>query len=41
MRENDEIYEYIAVYVDDLLIAARNPNEIVKVLKENHKFKLK
>jgi hypothetical protein len=23
------------------LIAARNPNEIVKVLKENHKFKLK
>jgi hypothetical protein len=31
----------IAVYVDDLLIAARNPNEIVKVLQENHKFKLK
>jgi hypothetical protein len=32
---------YIAVYVDDLLITARNPNEIVKVLKENHNFKLK
>jgi hypothetical protein len=41
MRENNGLYEYIAVYVDDLLIAARNPNEIVKVLKENHKFKLK
>jgi Reverse transcriptase (RNA-dependent DNA polymerase) len=41
MRENEGLYEYIAVYVDDLLIAVRNPNEIVKVLKENHKFKLK
>jgi Reverse transcriptase (RNA-dependent DNA polymerase) len=41
MRKNDGLYEYIAVYVDDLLIAARNPNEIVKILKENHKFKLK
>jgi Reverse transcriptase (RNA-dependent DNA polymerase) len=41
MRENEGLYECIAVYVDDLLIAARNPNEIVNVLKENHKFKLK
>jgi hypothetical protein len=41
MRKNDGLYEYIAVYVDDLLIAARNPNEIFKLLKENHKFKLK
>ena len=28
-------------YVDDLLIAARNPNEIIEVLKEKYKFKLK
>jgi hypothetical protein len=28
MRENDGLYEYIAVYVDDLLIAARNPDDI-------------
>jgi Reverse transcriptase (RNA-dependent DNA polymerase) len=30
MREGDEVYEYIAVYVNDLLIAARNPEEIVR-----------
>jgi Reverse transcriptase (RNA-dependent DNA polymerase) len=41
MRENNGLYEYIAVYVDDLLIAAKIPNEIVKVLTEKHKFKLK
>ena len=40
MRENNGLYEYIAVYVDDLLIAARNPEEIVSKLKEQHKFKL-
>jgi hypothetical protein len=27
MRENDGLYEYIAVYVDNLLIAARDPGE--------------
>jgi Reverse transcriptase (RNA-dependent DNA polymerase) len=41
MRENNRLYEYIAVYADDLLIAARNPNEIVNVLTKNHKFKRK
>jgi Reverse transcriptase (RNA-dependent DNA polymerase) len=41
MRENNNLYEYIAVYVDDLLIAAQNPKEIVQTLKEQHKFKLK
>jgi hypothetical protein len=25
MKDNNNLYEYIAVYVDDLLIAARNP----------------
>jgi hypothetical protein len=41
MRENDGLYEYIAVYIDDLLIAARDPREIVKTLSEKYKFKLK
>jgi Reverse transcriptase (RNA-dependent DNA polymerase) len=41
MRENDGLYEYIAVYVDDLLLAARNPSDNVKVLKENLMLKLK
>jgi hypothetical protein len=29
MRESNNLFEYIAVNVDDLLIAARNPKEIV------------
>jgi hypothetical protein len=41
MRENNNLYEYIAVYVVDLLNAARNPKEFVQTLKEQHKFKLK
>jgi Reverse transcriptase (RNA-dependent DNA polymerase) len=41
MQENDGLYEYIAVYVDDLLIAARNPGEITWMLENTHKFKLK
>jgi Reverse transcriptase (RNA-dependent DNA polymerase) len=41
MREKDGLYEYIAVYVDDLLIAARDPGEITKTLENTHKFKLK
>jgi Reverse transcriptase (RNA-dependent DNA polymerase) len=41
MRESNNLYEYIALYVDDLLIAARNPKEIVQKLEEQYKFKLK
>jgi len=41
MREKNGIYEYIAVYVDDLLIAAKNPDTITAELVETHKFKLK
>jgi Reverse transcriptase (RNA-dependent DNA polymerase) len=41
MRDRGNHYEYIAVYVDDLLIASGEPNEIVKILEEIHKFKLK
>jgi Reverse transcriptase (RNA-dependent DNA polymerase) len=41
MRENNGLYEYIAVYVNDLLIAARNPKEIDQTLEEQHKFTLK
>jgi hypothetical protein len=39
--ENDGLYEYISVYVDDFLIAARDPNSIVQTLQEKYKFKLK
>jgi Reverse transcriptase (RNA-dependent DNA polymerase) len=41
VKENNNLYEYNAVYVDDLLIAASNPKEIVQTLEEQHKFKLK
>jgi Reverse transcriptase (RNA-dependent DNA polymerase) len=41
MRENNGLYEYIAVYVDNLLIASKNPALITKKLCEQHKFKLK
>jgi Reverse transcriptase (RNA-dependent DNA polymerase) len=41
MRESNGLYQYIALYVDDLLIAARYPNEIIIALSEKHEFKLK
>jgi hypothetical protein len=39
MKENNNLYEYNAVYVNDLLIAAKNPKEIVQTLEEQHKLK--
>ena len=36
-----DCYEYIATYVDDLAIAAADPNAIVRVLMEDYNFKLK
>ena len=41
MRESNGLYEYIAVYVDDLLIAAKDPKAIVQTLQDSHGFKLK
>jgi Reverse transcriptase (RNA-dependent DNA polymerase) len=41
MRRQENNYEYIAVYVDDLAIAAKNPQEITNTLMEVYKYKLK
>ena len=41
MRRNGDIYEYIAVYVDDLAIAAKDPAGIITQLQETYKLKLK
>jgi Reverse transcriptase (RNA-dependent DNA polymerase) len=41
MRKKNYQYEYIAVYVDDLAIAMKNPKEFTDVLENKHKFKLK
>ena len=42
MKDCGDHYEYIACYVDDLLVASRNPKAIMDQLKgEPHNFKLK
>jgi Reverse transcriptase (RNA-dependent DNA polymerase) len=41
MRKNEDVYEYIAVYVDDLAIASRNPKKITDTLESKYKLKLK
>ena len=41
LREMKTQYEYIAIYVDDLLIASDNPQQIIKDLKEKFQLKIK
>ena len=41
MRPSDGIYEYIAVYVDDLAIAMHNPSEFTNVLSSKYNFSMK
>ena len=41
MQQNGDIYKYIAIYVDDLPIAAKDPQSIINTLINNYKFKLK
>ena len=41
MRENGESYDYVAIYVDDLAFAMKEPEDFVKTLTDKYKFKLK
>jgi hypothetical protein len=41
LRQNGHIYEYIAVYVDDLAMALVNPQEFANTLQTTYNFKLK
>ena len=41
LREVKNKYEYIAIYVDDLLIASEKPQQIIQDLKENSSSKSK
>lgn len=41
MRPNGESYEYIAVYVDDLALALKDPPSFVRDLEQAYGFKLK
>jgi hypothetical protein len=40
-RKNEDNYEYIAVYVHDLCMAMKNPQEFVDILQNVQKFKTK
>ena len=41
MCDKGDHYEYIGVYVDDLIIVSRTPQDIIHELEVNRKFKLK
>ena len=43
LRKNSKLnlYEYIAVYVDDLCIAAQNPKELISILKSKYHLNVK
>ena len=41
IRDCSNHYEYITVYVDNLLIASKDTESIIKSLEDMHKFKLK
>ena len=41
MRDKGDHWEYIAVYVDDLLIASKDPQAIIDMLEKDYNFKLK
>ena len=41
MRRNEDIYEYVAVYVDDLALAMKDPKTFADRLAKEYNFKLK
>jgi Reverse transcriptase (RNA-dependent DNA polymerase) len=41
MRKKGNLYDYIAVYIDDLAITMKDPKEFTDILEKQHKFKLK
>ena len=41
MKENNGLWEYIVVYMDDLYIALKPPEKITRTLVEKYGFKLK
>jgi Reverse transcriptase (RNA-dependent DNA polymerase) len=41
MRTNHDQYEHVAVYVDDLAVAMKDPKAFIDILETNYKFKTK
>ena len=39
MCQSGDIYEHVALYVDDLAITMKNPKDFVDILENKHKFK--
>ena len=39
MRRNGDHYEYIATWVDDLLVFSKKPMEIIETIKESYELK--
>ena len=38
MRKSGSVYEYVAVYVDDLAIAMKDPKAFISILESKYKF---
>lgn len=38
---NGDIYDYVGVYVDDITIIIRASQDIINILKQKYKYKLK
>ena len=41
LREMKDKYEYIVIYVDDLVIASEEPHKIIQVLRDKFMLKIK
>ena len=41
MHRYDNLYEYVAIYIDDLAFAAKQPYAFVDILKSNYHSKIK
>jgi hypothetical protein len=41
MRPNDDLYEYVATYVDDLCLRMLDPKSFMDTLQKKYNFKLK
>jgi hypothetical protein len=41
MRKLDDMYEYVTVYFDNLVIATKNAKDFVDILEKEHKVKTK
>ena len=41
IRRNGDVYEYMAIYVDDICIVAKDPAKNINILQDKYEYKLK